>query len=68
MVPPLREMGHRPFPDEVIAPVQYGGGMQSLMSFLSIAHPLQCQRVADVCQDIFDHRPSAGSVVRAMAR
>ena len=56
------------FPAKVIAPVQYGGGMQSLMSYLNVAQLLPCERVADVCQDIFNHRPSAGSVVRAVAR
>ena len=50
------------FPAEVIAPVQYGGGMQSLMSYLNVAQLLPCERVADVCQDIFNHRPSSGSV------
>ena len=57
-----------PFPAQVIAPVQYGSGMQSLMSYLNIAQLLPCERVADVCQDLFHHRPSAGSVVRAVAR
>lgn len=33
-----------------------------------IAQLLPCERVADVCQDIFNHRASAGSVVRAVAR
>jgi transposase len=57
-----------PFPAEVIAPVQYGHGMQSVMSYLNIAQLLPCERTADVCQDLFGHRPSAGSVVRAVAR
>lgn len=57
-----------PFPAEVSAPVQYGHGMQSAMSYLNIAQLLPCERTADVCQDLFGHRPSAGSVVRAVAR
>ena len=57
-----------PFPAEVTAPVQYGHGMQSVMSYLNIAQLLPCERTADVCQDLFGHRPSAGSVVRAVAR
>jgi transposase len=57
-----------PFPAEVSAPVQYGHGMQSVMSYLNIAQLLPCERTADVCQDLFGHRPSAGSVVRAVAR
>jgi transposase len=56
------------FPAEVSAPVQYGHGMQSVMSYLNIAQLLPCERTADVCQDLFGHRPSAGSVVRAVAR
>jgi transposase len=57
-----------PFPAEVIAPVQYGHGMQSVMSYLNIAQLLPCERTAEVCQDLFGHRPSAGSVVRVVAR
>jgi transposase len=57
-----------PFPAEVSAPVQYGHGMQSVMSYLNIGQLLPCERTADVCQDLFGHRPSAGSVVRAVAR
>jgi transposase len=57
-----------PFPAEVNAPVQYGHGMQSVMSYLNIAQLLPCERTAEVCQDLFGHRPSAGSVVRAVAR
>lgn len=56
------------FPDDVTAPVQYGHGMQSVMSYLNIAQLLPCERTADVCEDLFGHRPSAGSVVRAVAR
>lgn len=54
-----------PFPDGVCAPVQYGGGMLSVMSYLNLGQLLPCERTAEVCQDLFGHRPSAGSVVRA---
>lgn len=57
-----------PFPAEASAPVRYGHGMQSVMSYLNIAQLLPCERTADVCQDLFGHRPSAGSVARAVAR
>lgn len=57
-----------PFPAGVTAPVQYGHGMQSVMSYLNIAQLLPCERTADVCQDLFGHRPSAGSVVRAVSQ
>jgi transposase len=54
-----------PFPAGVSAPVQYGNGMQSVMSYLNLGQLLPCERTAEVCQDLFGHRPSAGSVVRA---
>lgn len=57
-----------PFPSGVSAPVQYGHGMQSVMSYLNAGQLLPCERTADVCEDLFGHRPSAGSVVRAVAR
>lgn len=57
-----------PFPTGVDGPVQYGAGMQSVMSYLNVGQLLPCERTADVCEDLFGHRPSAGSVVRAVAR
>ncbi len=57
-----------PFPAGVCAPVQYGSGMQSAMSYLNLGQLLPCERTAEVCQDLFGHRPSAGSVVRAAAQ
>ena len=58
-----------PFPAGVSAPVQYGSGMQSLMSYLNVAQLLPYQRTADVCEDLFGHRPSSsGSVVRAVVK
>lgn len=54
-----------PFPVGVCAPVQYGSGMHSAMSYLNLGQLLPCERTAEVCQDLFGHRPSAGSVVRA---
>jgi len=56
------------FPCGVTAPVQYGPGMQSAMTYLNMRQLIPCQRVAEVCQDLFGHRPSAGSVVRSVAR
>ena len=56
------------FPAEVTAPVQYGAGMQSVMSYLNVGQLLPCGRTADICEDLFGHRPSSGSVVRAVAR
>ena len=56
------------FPCEAKAPVQYGSGMQSVMAYLNVRHAIPCERVAEVCQDLFQHRPSAGSVVQAVVR
>jgi len=56
------------FPCGVTAPVQYGPGMQSAMTYLNVRQVIPCARVAEVCQDLFGHRPSAGSVVRSVAR
>jgi transposase len=56
------------FPAGVNAPVQYGSGMQSVMSYLNVAQLLPFERTADVCQDLFGHRPSASSVVSAVSR
>lgn len=56
------------FPCGVSAPVQYGPGMQSAMTYLNVRQVIPCARVAEVCQDLFGHRPSAGSVVQSVAR
>lgn len=56
------------FPCGVTAPVQYGPGMQSAMTYLNVRQVIPCARVAEVCQDLFGHRPSAGSVVRSVVR
>jgi transposase len=56
------------FPYGVTAPVQYGPGMQGVMTYLNVRQVIPCERVAEVCADLFGHRPSAGSVVQAVAR
>jgi transposase len=56
------------FPCGVVAPVQYGPGMQSAMAYLNVRQLIPCARVAETCQDLFGHRPSAGSVVQSVAR
>ena len=56
------------FPTDVSAPVQYGPGMLAVMSYLNIRQVIPCARTAEICQDIFGHRPSAGSVVQAVAK
>jgi transposase len=57
-----------PFPAGVCAPVQYGDGMRGAMSYLNLGQELPCGRTAEVCHDLFGHRPSAGSVVGAGVR
>ncbi len=56
------------FPTNVCAPVQYGSGMQAVMSYLNVRQVIPCERTAEICQDLFGHRPSAGSVVQAVTR
>ncbi len=60
------------FPAGVAAPAQYGPGMQAVMSYLQAWQLLPHGRVAQVCEDLFGHRPSAasivGSVVKSAAR
>jgi transposase len=56
------------FPADVCAPVQYGPGMQTVMSYLNVRQVIPCERTAEICQDLFGHRPSAGSVVQAVVR
>ena len=56
------------FPGGVTAPAQYGPGMQAAMAYLNARQVIPCQRVSEVCQDLFGHRPSAGSVVKSVAR
>lgn len=56
------------FPADVCAPAQYGPGMQAVMGYLNVRQVIPCERVAEVCEDLFGHRPSAGSVVQAVVR
>jgi len=56
------------FPVNVSAPAQYGPGMQAAMTYLNVRQVIPCERTAEICQDLFGHRPSAGSVVQAGVR
>ena len=56
------------FPADVCAPTQYGPVMQAVMAYLNVRQVIPCERVAEVCEDLFGHRPSAGSVVQAVVR
>ena len=56
------------FPAGVNAPTQYGPNMQAVMSYLQAWQLLPHERVAQVCEDLFGHRPSAGSIVRSVVK
>lgn len=56
------------FPAGVTAPTQYGPGMQAVMTYLQAGQLLPHERTAQVCEDLFGHRPSAGSIVRSVAK
>lgn len=56
------------FPAGVHAPTQYGPNMQAVMSYLQAWQLLPHERTAQVCEDLFGHRPSAGSIVRSVVK
>lgn len=56
------------FPAGVTAPTQYGPGMQAVMTYLQAGQLLPHERTAQVCEDLFGHRPSAGSIVSSVAK
>ena len=66
--PHCRAIVRGDFPPDVDAPAQYGPGMRAIMSYLNVRQVIPCARTAEICQDLFGHRPSAGSVVQAIAK
>lgn len=56
------------FPPRVNAPTQYGSNMQAVMTYLQAGQLLPHARTAQVCEDLFGHRPSAGSIVRSVVK
>lgn len=54
------------FPAGVNAPTQYGLRMQALMTYLQVWQLLPHQRVAQVFEHLFGHRPSDASIVRSV--
>ena len=56
------------FPAGIHAPTQYGPNMQAVMSYLQAWQLLPHERTAQVCEDLFGHRPSAGSIVRSVVK
>lgn len=56
------------FPSNISAPAQYGPAMQAAMTYLNVRQVIPVARTGEVCQDLFGHRPSAGSIVQAVAQ
>lgn len=56
------------FPSDISAPAQYGPAMQAVMAYLNVRQIIPCARTAEVCQDLFGHRPGVGSVVQAVVK
>lgn len=56
------------FPAGVTAPTQYGPNMQAVMTYLQAWQLLPHERSAQVCEDLFGHRPSAASIVRSVVK
>jgi transposase len=56
------------FPAGVHAPTQYGPNMQAVMSYLQAWQLLPHERTAQVCEDLFGHRPSTGSIVSSVVK
>jgi len=56
------------FPAGVHAPTQYGPGIQAVMTYLQVWQLLPHERTAQVCEDLFGHRPSTGSIVRSVVK
>lgn len=53
------------FPTEVTAPVQYGASVQSLLVYLSQYQLLPYERIQELFQDLFNHKLSQATCVRA---
>lgn len=66
--PQCRRLFTAEFPTFAQAPTQYGPNMQAVMTYLQAWQLLPHERVAQVCEDLFGHRPSAGSIVRSVVK
>jgi transposase len=51
------------FPENVIATAQYGPVIQVAMAYLNVHQVIPCARTAEICEDLFNHHPSSGSIV-----
>ena len=56
------------FTENITAPAQYGPAIQATMAYLNVRQIIPRAHMAEICQDLFHHRPSVGSVVQAVAK
>jgi transposase len=56
------------FPPEVRAPVQYGERVQAMVVYLSTYQLVPCDRLSELCGDLFDCPLSPGTVVNMVER
>jgi transposase len=54
------------FPEAVKARTQYGARFNSVMAHLHGTHLLPCARVAELCGELYGHRPGVAAVVSSM--
>jgi transposase len=55
------------FPPEIDVPVQYGNRIKSLALYLNNYHFVPLERTGEFFEDVFDHRISEASILRANA-
>lgn len=56
------------FPDDVSAPVQYGSGIQALVTYLGTYQMLPCERTSEFFRDLLDCDISTGTVINILNR
>lgn len=53
------------YPEDVKSSVQYGSGIKTLASYLSVQHFIPTARTAQIFEDLFDHKISESIVIKA---
>jgi transposase len=56
------------FPEGVVAPIQYGAGIENLVAYLNVAQYLPYKRIAAMLQGLFNLSLSQGSIKSMMDR
>lgn len=56
------------FPEDVRAPVQYGERLSSLVVYLSSYQLIPCDRLSELCEDVFHCSLSPGTVINMVGR